>query len=108
MGRFKSRKFWIAVGTVFSIAIAEATGYDISPEAIAGIVVLATGYIFGQGMVDKADRSVASAQIYASIETAKIQLQTYVRQLEKQLEELSSAVLTQDVAGQPDPEDGYR
>ena len=85
MSKFKSRKFWIAVGTVFSIALAEALGVSISPEAIAGIVVLATGYLFAQGNVDKGYVQ-ETLKIQGDIGRARIE--QYAKQLEQELEKV--------------------
>jgi hypothetical protein len=82
MSKFKSRKFWIAVGTVFSIAIAEGTGYDLSPETIAGIILVVSTYIIGQGIVDK---SVVTAQVQVAGDVGRAQLELYARNLEEQL-----------------------
>ena len=82
MSKFKSRKFWIAVGTVFSFAIAEATGYDVSPETIAGIILVVSSYIIGQGLVDK---SVVTAQVIGATDVGRAQLELYARNLEEQL-----------------------
>ena len=79
MQKFKSRKFWLAVGTVFSIAIAAATGVTIDPAAIAGIVVVISTYIVGQGIVDK---SVGTAQVQGAFDTGRLQLEMYAKNLE--------------------------
>jgi hypothetical protein len=84
-GKFRSRKFWVAVGTVFSIALSQVAGVDVAPEAIAGLVVAASAYIFGQGIVDK---SVVSEQIRSATDVGKLQMQVYIRNLESQLTEL--------------------
>ena len=85
--KFKSRKFWIAVGTVFSIAISEWLGVDVAPEAIAGLVVAASSYMFAQGIVDK---GVVSKQVAVAGDTARLQMQLYITNLEAQLEDLVS------------------
>ncbi|KKL69759.1 hypothetical protein LCGC14_2111730 [marine sediment metagenome] len=86
MNRFKSRKFWLAVGTVFSIAIAELTGYDVDPAAIAGVVFVISTYIVGQGIVDK---SVGTAQVMGALDVGKAQLEAYARNLEQELAKLA-------------------
>lgn len=82
MNKFKSRKFWLAVGTVFSIAIAELTGYDLDPATIAGIIVVISTYIVGQGIVDK---SVTTEQVKVAGDIGRAQLEMYAKNLEEQL-----------------------
>ena len=97
MSKFRSRKFWIAIGTVFSIAIAEATGYDVSPEAIAGIILVVSTYIVGQGIVDK---SVVTAQVIAASDVGRAQLELYARNLEEQLKTVVNDLEIQKVAAE--------
>ena len=85
MSKFKSRKFWIAVGTVFSIALAEALGVSISPEAIAGIVVMAVGYVVAQGNVDK---GFVVEQIKVQGDVGRARIEGYAKQLEQELEKV--------------------
>ena len=80
--KLKSRKLWVALGSVASILIAEFFGATVSPEAIAGVAVLATSYIFGQGIVDK---SVASETVRVQGDVARLQVELYARNLEKEL-----------------------
>ena len=94
--RLKSRKFWIAIGTVFSIAIAELTGVEIDPAAIAGIVLVVATYVVGQGIVDQGAFQVASASVYAASEVGKLQLEVYVRNLETQLADLVNKLPEED------------
>ncbi len=82
MQKFKSRKFWLAVGTVFSIAIAAATGVTIEPAAIAGIVVMATGYVVAQGNVDK---GFVVEQIKVQGDVGRARIEGYAKQLEEEL-----------------------
>ncbi len=91
MSKFKSRKFWIAVGTVFSIAIAEAFGYDISPEAIAGLVITASSYLFAQGLVDK---NVVTKQVEVAGDVGRATVEMYAKNLELQLEEVTANLET--------------
>lgn len=86
MNRFKSRKFWLAVGTVFATAIAAATGIDIDPAALAGIIVVISTYIGSQAIVDK---SVGQAQVQGAFDTGKLQLELYAKQLEAQFTEVT-------------------
>ena len=97
MSKFKSRKFWIAIGTVFSIAIAEATGYDVSPEAIAGIILVVSTYIVGQGIVDK---SVVTAQVQVAGDIGRAQLELYARNLEEQLKSVANDLEIQKAAAE--------
>ena len=83
--KLKSRKLWVAIGSVVAILIAEFTGVNVSPEAIAGVAFLAATYIFGQGLVDK---SVVSEQVRVAGDAGKLQLQLYARNLEQELEKL--------------------
>ena len=48
--RFKSRKFWAAVVSAVIVAAGNQVGLDESQVQM--IVVLAVGYIFGQGVAD--------------------------------------------------------
>ena len=86
MNRFKSRKFWLAVGTVFSIAIAEATGVEVDPAAIAGIVLTISAYIASQAIVDK---SVVTAQVVGALDVGRAQLTQYAASLEVQVKALA-------------------
>ena len=83
--KLKSRKLWVAIGSVVSILIMEFAGVSVSPEAIAGVAFLAATYIFGQGLVDK---SVVSEQVRVAGDAGKLQLQLYARNLEQELEKL--------------------
>jgi hypothetical protein len=89
MNKLKSRKLWVALGTAASIVIAEQYGVDVQPEAIAGIVIVAISYIFGQGIVDK---SVISEQVKVAGDVGKVQLELYARNLEKQLAGLTAQI----------------
>ena len=79
MQKFKSRKFWLAVGTVFSVAIAAATGIQIDPAALAGIIVVISTYIGSQAIVDK---SVGAEQVRGAFDTGRLQLEMYAKNLE--------------------------
>jgi len=68
-----------------SLLIAEFTGVQVSPEAIAGIAFLAGTYILGQGLVDK---SVVTEQVKVAGDVGRIQVEGYARQLEAQLEQI--------------------
>ena len=83
--KLASRKLWVAIGSVLAILIAEFTGVNVSPEAIAGVAFLAATYIFGQGLVDK---SVVSEQVKVAGDTGRLQMELYARNLEQQLEEI--------------------
>ena len=83
--KLASRKLWVAIGSVLAILIAEFTGVNVSPEAIAGVAFLAATYIFGQGLVDK---SVVSEQVKVAGDTGRLQMELYARNLESQLEEI--------------------
>ena len=87
MQKFKSRKFWIAVGTVFSIALAEAFGINISPEAVAGIVVMAVGYVIAQGNVDK---GFVVEQIKVQGDVGRARIEQYAKQLETEFEKVTA------------------
>jgi len=82
MSKLNSRKFWVAVGTVFSIALFELTGYDLAPEAIAGIVIAISSYVVSQGIVDK---SVVTKQVEVANDVGRAQLEAYARRLEAEL-----------------------
>jgi len=83
--KLTSRKLWVAIGSVFSILIAELFGVSVSPEALAGIAFLAGTYILGQGLVDK---SVVTEQVKVAGDTGRLQMELYARNLETQLEEI--------------------
>ena len=97
MQKFKSRKFWMAVGTVFSIAIAAATGIQIDPAALAGIVLVISTYIVGQGIVDK---GVGTAQVHGAFDAGKIQMELYARNLEEQLKQVTATLEVTEKAAQ--------
>lgn len=96
MNRLKSRKLWVAVGTVVSILLAEFAGIDISPEAIAGAIVMASTYVFSQGLVDK---SVVTAQVQSGLDVGKLQLELYAKNLEAQLEVVASQLQATEIVG---------
>ena len=85
MQKLKSRKFLITVATGIGIVLAQAFGVALDPEVIAGIVLLASSYVFGQGIVDK---GVGSEQVKAQGDAEKLQLTLYARNLEAQLTSL--------------------
>ena len=83
MQSLKSRKFWVAVGTILSVLIAEVFGIDISPEALGAIALGAGTYVIGQGLVDK---STVTEHIRTQADTTKLQLELYAKNLEAELE----------------------
>jgi len=72
---------------VFSIAIAAVTGVEVDPAAIAGIVLVISTYIVGQGLVDK---PVGQAQVEGSLNVGKLQLELYAKNLEAQFAEVTN------------------
>ncbi len=82
MKKLNSRKFWVAIGTILSVLIAEFAGIDISPEALGAIVLGSATYVIGQGIVDK---SVVTEQVKVMGDTGKLQLELYAKNLEEQL-----------------------
>ena len=102
MSRLKSRKLWIAIGSVASIFIAEQWGVNVSPEAIAGVVIVAVGYIFGQGIVDK---NVVTEQVKAAGDVGKAQLEAYARNLETQLTAVTNQLQQEELTVVPNPDD---
>lgn len=97
MSRLKSRKLWVAVGTVVSVLLAEYAGIAVSPEAIAGAIVVATGYIFSQGLVDK---SVVTAQVTAGLDVGKLQMEIYAKNLEAQLEVVANQLRAEEIVAE--------
>ncbi len=97
MQKFKSRKFWLAVGTVFATAIAAATGVDIDPAALAGIIVVISTYIGSQAIVDK---SVGAEQVKGAFDTGRLQLELYAKQLEEQFAAVTQELEVQKAATQ--------
>ena len=96
MNKLRSRKLWIAVGSVISILLAEFFGVNVSPETIAGIIVMASSYVFAQGIVDK---SVVTAQVKATADIGRIQVEMYAKQLEEQLQMLVSESVIEPSGG---------
>ena len=82
MKRLASRKFWVAIGIIVSTLVAEFAGVQVSPEAIAAVVLMGATYVFGQGIVDK---SVVTEQIKVAGDTGRLQLELYAKNLEEQL-----------------------
>ena len=87
VSKLNSRKFWVAIGSMLSIILAELFGLDMSPEAIAGLIVMASSYVFAQGLVDK---WVVTAQVKASSDVGRIQVEMYAKTLEEELKQLIS------------------
>ena len=77
----------MAIGSILSIIIAELFGFDVSPAAIAGLIVMASSYVFAQGLVDK---SVVTAQVRANADVGRIQVEMYAKTLEEELKQLIS------------------
>ena len=99
----KSRKFWVTIGSILSIIVAELFGFDVSPAATAGLIVMASSYVFAQALVDK---SVQTAQVVATSDVGRIQVEMYAKQLEEQVNQLVAAsVVDQAVSikSMPDP-----
>ncbi len=95
MNKLKSRKLWIALGSVISILIAEYFGVDVEPQAIAGLAVVASTYIVGQSLVDK---GVGAEQVKVAGDVGRAQLELYARNLEAQLTEMMENVPEQGLA----------
>ncbi len=89
MSRFKSRKFWMTVGAIGSLVLAEYTGIDVSPEVLGSVAVLIVGYVFAQSNVDKA---VVSEQVKGAMDTGKLQLELYAKNLETELQKTIAAL----------------
>ena len=96
MNKLRSRKLWVAVGSVISILLAEYFGVDVSAETIAGIIVVASSYMFAQGIVDK---NVVTAQVKASADVGRIQVEMYARQLEEELKALVADSVIEEPSG---------
>lgn len=88
LSKLKSRKLWVAVGTVVSILAADLFGIEIAPEAIAGLAVIVATYLGGQSFIDK---SVVTAQVANAGDIARAQVENYARNLEAELEKLVGA-----------------
>jgi len=54
MNKLKSRKFWLAFGSILAIFLTEIIGIDLDPEALKAIVWAVAAYIIGEGAVDTA------------------------------------------------------
>lgn len=52
MGKFKSRKFWMAVVTGLLVVANEGLGLNLPSEAVLTVAGVAISYILGQGYVD--------------------------------------------------------
>ncbi len=98
MNRFKSRKFWIAVGIILSAVLAELFGIEVEPEVLATIAFMGASYVFAQGNIDKA---VQQAQVEGALDVSKIQLQQYAANLEAQLLKVGNVAM----AGEAPSED---
>ena len=51
--KFKSRKFWIMLGSIVALVVTEFTGYQVNPEVIAGLGAVIVVWLGGQSYVDK-------------------------------------------------------
>lgn len=58
--KLKSRKFWLSYGIAALILFAQKLGIDLTPQQIAGLVAIATGYNIGQGIEDAAKRKASA------------------------------------------------
>ena len=83
--KLASRKLWVTIATGVGIVLAQAFGVALEPELIAGVVLLASSYIFGQGIVDK---GVGTEQVKVAGDVGRIQVEAYARNLEAQLENI--------------------
>ena len=84
MQKMKSRKLWVTIATGVGVVLAQAFGVALEPEVIAGVVLLASSYIFGQGIVDK---GVTTEQVKVAGDVGRIQVEAYARNLEAQLQQ---------------------
>jgi hypothetical protein len=69
----------------------------VSPEAIAGIILVVSTYIVGQGIVDK---SVVAAQVIVAGDVGRAQLELYARNLEEQLKSVVNDLEIQKAAAE--------
>ena len=87
MEKFKSRKFWVMVGAVGSLIVAEFTGVTVEPEAIAGLGIILSSWFISQGIVDKA-KVTEETRVAGDITKANAIM--YARNLEQQLERITA------------------
>ena len=95
MNKLKSRKLWMAIGSVVSILIADFVGVDVDPAAVAGLAAIVGTYLIGQGIVDKA---VVTEQVKVAGDVGRAQLELYARNLENQLKEIERMAEMQEAA----------
>ena len=89
--KFKSRKFWITIGTAVSLVVAQIFEIEVDPAAIAGLAAIIGTYVFSQGLVDK---QVVSTQVAVAGDIGRAQLEQYARSLEGQLKVVSEDLET--------------
>lgn len=53
---YKSKKLWVAVGTVAVLALDSIIGLGMDATTKATIASVATGYVIGQGIADRPTR----------------------------------------------------
>lgn len=87
--RLKSRKFLLAIATVLGLVLQAVVGLDLEPEAIAGLVVIALGWIGVEGVIDKAGITAVAAQ---EADEAKQAMGLYIAQMEQRLASLMASV----------------
>ena len=80
--KFKSRKFWVMLGSIVALVVTEFTGYQVNPEVIAGLGAVIVVWLGGQSYVDKGK---VTSETKVAGDIGKVQAIAYARQLERQL-----------------------
>lgn len=96
MEKLKSRKFWVMMGSVVALVVAEITGYQVDPQAIAGLGAIVVVWLGGQSYIDKA---TVTEETRAAGEVGKLQAIAYARALEKQLADLTAEAPEEGIDG---------
>lgn len=95
--KFKSRKFWVMMGSVVALVVAELTGYTIDPQAIAGLGAIVVVWLGGQSYIDKG-KVISETKVAGEI--GKVQAIAYARQLEQQLAALGAQDKADELASE--------
>jgi len=88
MEKLKSRKFWVMMGSVAALLIAEFTGYQVDPQALASLGAIVVVWLGGQSYIDKG-KVIEETRAVADL--SKVQAIAYARQLEEELARISEA-----------------
>jgi uncharacterized membrane protein len=85
--RFTSRKFLVSVLGGLFIALSDEIGLGLDPEQVYGLVGVIAAFVAGEAVIDK---QRVSALVDSQVEAFKLQANSYVASLVKELEALKA------------------